>query len=406
VSVSGGVSAADPGQAADPRRLASRGGELKRQLVAFAESARFDRWREPELAKAADGGDGGAPGRGSDRWVSAMDDFIMTFRFADGTGVIDRFLAARGKDLRKPDRRMLEGWRDPVDGIYALRARNGDSLTLFNLLDELEYRVYSPESFARLSAADGDFILTRLVPLTAGAWLVSGAMSPFPRAHARVVAELAIEWLASRPQLAFRNPEKARAGWELMRAERDEFVEFFGSDQVIIPAGEAESRINEYYRIRQERALAERSPDKPRAEATAGIDRPYFTMPGSLRGLATIGAAYDETDGMSLLPDFGLLEELFTRPELAADARYADALVGYLDSESVYPGPLRRLAAAHPGTVDEVYATVLRKPAFTWAKQGEQLLRKRKPWYFRHEPTPKAVPPSAYLTELLSSATP
>jgi hypothetical protein len=397
------VSATGPGQAADPRRLADYSGELKRQLVAFAESARFDRWREPELARAADASDGAAPRKGSSRWVSAMDDFIMTFRFADGTGVIDRFLAARGKDLRKSGRRMLESWRDPVDGIFELRGRTSDSGTLFNLLDELEYRVYSSADFAGIGA-DGDFILARLVPLTADAWLVSGAMSPFPRAHARVVAELALEWLASRPLLAFRNPEKARLGWELMRAERDEFVEFFGSDQVIIPAGEAESRINEYYRARQEKALARRSPDKPLPEVTAGVDRPYFAIPESLRGLATIGAAYDETDGMSLLPDLGLLEELFTRPELAADPRYADALVGYLDSGSVYPGPLRRLAAAHPGTVDEVYRTVLSKPGFTWAKQGEQLLRKRKPWYFAHERYPTATPASDYLTNLLSSA--
>lgn len=398
------MDATGSGQPADPRRLVADSEALKRQLVAFAESARFDRWREPELAKAAGAGDDAAPRKGSDRWASAMDDFVMTYRFADGTGVIDRFLAARGKDLRKSERRMLESWRDPVDGIFELRARDADSLTLFNLLDELEYRVYASADLTRAGAGEGDFILTRLVPLTADAWLVSGAMSPFPRAHARVVAELALEWLASRPSLAFRNPAKARAGWELMRAERDEFTEFFGADQVIIPAGEAESRINEYYRIRQEKALARRSPDKPAAEVTAGVDRPYFAIPASLRGLATIGAAYDETDGMSLLPDLGLLDELFTRPELAASPRYADALLGYLDSDSVYPGPLRRLAAAHPDTVDEVYRTVLRKPGFTWARHGEQLLRKRKPWYFEHEPYPKAAPPHDYLTTLLSSA--
>jgi hypothetical protein len=396
----------DLARAAELERLVDRCGDLKQQLVAFAESARFDRWREQELAKAADASDDSALSRGSDRWVSAMDDFIMTFRFPDGTGVVDRFLAAHGKDgkeLRKSDRRILEGWRDPVDGIFELRAKHNDSLTLLNLLDELEYHVYSSMSFARLPADDGDFVLTRLVPLTADAWLVSGAMSPFPREHARVVAELALEWSGTRPLLAFRNPEKARLGWEMMREDRDEFVEFFGSDQVVIPAGEAESRVNEYYRQHQEKALARRSPDKPLPEVTAGIDRPYFALPASLRSLDTIGVIYDETDGMSLLPDFGMLEELFAHPELAAEQRYADALLGYLDSESVYPGPLRRLAAAHPGTVDDVYRTALRKPTFTWAKQGDLLLRKRKPWYFKHVPYPKVTPTSDYLVELLSS---
>lgn len=400
----------DPAGPADMRRLTDRCGDLKRQLVAFAESPRFDRWREQELAKAASAGEDGASIRGSaldkgsERWIQAMDDFIMTFRFPDDTGVIDRFLAARGKDLRKPDRKILEGWLDPVDGIFELRAKSSASLMLYNLIDELEYLVYGSIGFTSLPAEPGDFILARIVSMAPGAWTVSGAITPFPREHARVVAELALEWSGTRPRAAFRNPQKAELGWAMMRENRDEFVEFFGSDQVILPASEAEGRINAYYRQHQEKALAKSSPDKPLPEVTAGIDRPFFAFPEELLTLATIGVIYDETDGMSLLPDFGMLEELFADPSvLAADSRYSEALLGYLNSDSIYPNSLRRLAAAHPDTVDEVYRTVLRKPAFTWAKQGELLLRKRKPWYFKRPPYPKVTPTSEYLVELLSS---
>jgi hypothetical protein len=399
----------DPGGPPDMRRLADRCGDLKRQLVAFAESPRFDRWREQELAKAASAGEDGAPARGSalargsERWIQAMDDFIMTFRFPDETGVIDRFLAARGKDLSKPDRKVLEGWLDPVDGIFELRAMSSVSLMLYNLIDELEYLVYGSMDFTSLSAGPGDFILVRIVPMAPGAWTVSGAITPFPREHARVVAQLALEWSETRPRAVFRNPEKAERGWEMMREDRDEFVEFFGSDQVILPVGEAEGRINSYYRQHQEKALAKRSPDKPLPEVTAGIDKPFFAFPRELLTLATIGVIYDETDGMSLLPDFGMLEELFADPSLAAGSRYSEALLGYLNSDSIYPNSLRRLAAAHPDTVDEVYRTLLRKPAFTWARQGELLLRKRKPWYFKRPPYPKVTPASEYLAELLSS---
>jgi hypothetical protein len=392
------------------KRLADHCGDLKRQLVAFAESPRFDRWREQELAKAASADEDstsardGALAKGSERWIQAMDDFILTFRFPDETGVIDRFLAARGKDLRKPDRKILEGWLDPVDGIFELRAMSSASLMLYNLIDELEYLVYGSMDFTRLSAEPRDFILARIVPMTPGALTVSGTMAPFPRTHARVVAELALEWSGTRARAAFRNPEKAELGWEMMRKDRDEFVEFFGSDQVIFPAGEAEGRVNAYYRQHQENALAKSSPDKPRPEVTVGIDRPFFAFPKELLTLATIGVIYDETDGMSLLPDFGMLEELFADPSLlAADSRYTEALLGYLNSDSIYPNPLRRLADAHPGTVDEVYRTVLGKPSFTWAKQGELLLRKRKPWYFKRPPYPKVTPTSDCLVELLSS---
>ncbi|MGH3167938.1 MAG: hypothetical protein ACRDN0_18905 [Trebonia sp.] len=390
------------------QRLAARSGDVKRAVVAFAESSRFDRWRAAELAKASESA--GATGeesstplaRGSDRWIAAMDDFIMTFRFPDGTGVIDRYLSASGKNLDKRDRKLLEGWRDPVDGIFELRAKHDDSATLFNLLDELDYEAYSEMGFARLPAETADFILARLVPMAPGAWTISGSVTPIPRENAKVVAELALEWLQSRPQLAFRNPEKARLGWEMMREDREDFIRFFGSDQVAIPAAEAESRINDYYRQRQEKALAKQAPGQPLPEVTAGIDRPFFVMPESLNSLDTIGVVFDETDGLSFLPDFGLLEELFASPELAADERYADALLGYLDSGSIYPGVLRRLAVADQDAADRVYRTVLKKPSFTWAKQGDLLLRKRKPWYFKRDRYPGVTPASDYLLELLS----
>jgi hypothetical protein len=83
-----------------------------------------------------------------------------------------------------------------------------------------------------------------------------------------------------------------------------------------------------------------------------------------------------------------MLRDLFADPALAADKRYADVLHGYLRSETVAPLPFRRLAAAYPDTVDAVFRKVLRKPNFTWADHGEALMRRRKPWYYEHEPRP------------------
>ncbi len=52
-----------------------------------------------------------------------------------------------------------------------------------------------------------------------------------------------------------------------------------------------------------------------------------------------------------------------------------------LRAETIGPLPFRRLAAAHPETVDAVFRKVLRKPNFTWAEHGDALLRRRKRWY-------------------------
>ena len=65
------------------------------------------------------------------------------------------------------------------------------------------------------------------------------------------------------------------------------------------------------------------------------------------------------------------------------------------------PLPFRRLAAAHPQTVNAVFRKVLRQPNFTWAEHGEALLRRRKPWYYEHEPRPDISVLGARLSELL-----
>jgi LuxR family maltose regulon positive regulatory protein len=43
----------------------------------------------------------------------------------------------------------------------------------------------------------------------------------------------------------------------------------------------------------------------------------------------------------------------------------------------------------------------LRQPNFTWAEHGEALLRRRKPWYYEHEPRPDISVLGARLSELL-----
>jgi hypothetical protein len=96
-----------------------------------------------------------------------------------------------------------------------------------------------------------------------------------------------------------------------------------------------------------------------------------------------------------------MLRAQFADPALAAGKQYADVLRGYLRSETVGPLPFRRLAAAHPVTVDAVFRKVLRKPNFTWAEHGEALMRRRKPWYYEHEPRPGISPIGACLSELV-----
>ncbi|MFF0410484.1 hypothetical protein ACFYUY_08595 [Kitasatospora sp. NPDC004745] len=69
-------------------------------------------------------------------------------------------------------------------------------------------------------------------------------------------------------------------------------------------------------------------------------------------------------------------------------------------------GTPRRLAAAHPDTVDAVFRGLLRKPGFTWSEHGEDLLHRRKPWYFEREPRPGVSVIGERLGELAAGTRP
>jgi hypothetical protein len=377
--------------------LIERSAELKRALVDFACSPRLERHLTRFMQKSV------SPDQVLDEGDAAglIDRFALQHRLPNGKTVIDQFMASR-PDLSAADRDMLRGWRDPVEGVFENRGKDQTAIVLLNLLDDLEYRTYSnmgPAAFRRLPK--GGFLYARLVPISpvSGAWLVSGYMTAFPKSGAARIAQVALQLATTQPELVFRNPDKLEQGWKQMRDDRTAFIEFFGSDELVLPPAEAAERLDAYYRHSQEAALAAH-PERRKPRRVSDMDLPPVEWPAELADADTIGLIYDEIDGLNFYNDYGMLRELFADPALAADKRYAEVLRGYLESDSVAPLPIRRLAVAHPETVDAVFRKVLRKPSFTWADHGDALLRRRKPWYYENEPRPGVSVIGARLQEL------
>ena len=152
----------------------------------------------------------------------------------------------------------------------------------------------------------------------------------------------------------------------------------------MLPTLEAEGRLNAYYKMRRDSARAARG----RHRAVSETGETTFVMPDGFFEFDTVGIIYDETDGFIVVPEYGMLRAMFANPELAADPSHANVLRAYLREDSIPPLPLRRMAAAFPGSVDAVYQRVLGNRNFSWQHNGGGLLRKRKPGHYKAEPTP------------------
>jgi hypothetical protein len=360
--------------------LIEHSGELKRQLVQFAQGPRFEPELRGKLLEVA--GDDMTMDEAT--WIRIVDDFIFGYRFPDGTTVLDKFIQ-ENQDLPAAEREMLQGWSTQVDGIFELRRKHEDSLSVLNLIDDLEYRVYtnaSPQAFGSLR--EGEFLVSRLVPVR-DCWIVSGMLSSYPQSGAQAIAKVALKTATKHANLAFRNPLIVERGWEAMRRHRELFIEFFGSDEVVLPPAEAERQLNE----------------QRRQPGVSVGDLPWFSLPSTLFEFETVGMIFDDVDGLNFLPAYGTLRELFADPSLASDEEYAEPLRAYLREDSILPLPLYRLAAAYPDTVDEVYQEVLHRSGFSWTDHGEALLREYKPGYYEREPRPGVTVIGGRLKELL-----
>lgn len=394
--------AVDPVSAEDVSigELIGRAGDLKGELVAFATSPRFARRLDALLADAADGNGYLDEGMA----VLVIDHFALQHRLPGGGTVIERFVAKRRPQLSNHEREMVLGWRDVVEGCFEVRRLDGDAAELHNLVDDLVYRVYSNigrRAFSTLRR--GMFVTGRIVPVhpATEAWLVSGHLLALPTSARQQVARAAAEQLVAHPESSRRNQAMVQRAWQLQAEHRADFIAQVGSDLVVLPPHEAQETLREHYRRVQRMAVT--GPQGRAAKRAAGtgaaaevVDR----LAEEMLDAESVALIYDEVEGLNCYRDFGRLDALFADPTLTGDRTRLAQLREYLHDESVSSLAIRRLVRRHADGADPVFRALLRKPGFCWSRDGENLLRRHKPFYDR-EPTPSVSVVGERLTELL-----
>ena len=199
----------------------------------------------------------------------------------------------------------------------------------------------------------------------------------------------------------FRNPEKLARAWELQREEHRQFASFFGTDGVVLPGAALAERMAAYARFRMHeardtdgRTAAEHYREK------YGVEPPEldFALPPDVTEAATVGVIYDEVEGLNFYRDFGLFEETFRSPELAAEPEHREIILTYLEEPSISPLPFRRLAARDPARASQVFKLVLGRKRFSWERDGETILKRYKSSHYQRPMLPSVTPLSDRLT--------
>lgn len=367
--------------------LVERAGELKKMLVDFAMSPRFDQHLSAVIAREFPFG----VVTDEAEFASVLDHFALQHRLPAGGTVVEAFVAAH-PELADAERDMLLGWRDVVEGIFEVTGKASDAVVLSNFIDELTYRTRSNMGRRAFRPLKKHMIIVGRLVRAVDNWLVSGHLATFPASARDEMLTVAAEQAMRNPEAVFRNPAKLAEARAVLAEHHEAFVELFGADLIVVPGIEVAATVEKFHS-----QLAHRV--DPDAEP-AGL--PALDFPDAILDSGGAAIHIAQGEGLSFYPDHDLLEELFTNPKLLTRRRYRETLSGYLRDPDTSPEPLQRLAARDPGKTDILFTKLLkRKGGFSWETDGEALLRKHKPGYFDGTLLPRTVPLSERLTNAL-----
>ncbi|TYB69322.1 hypothetical protein FXF51_08865 [Nonomuraea sp. PA05] len=361
---------------------------LKGQLIDFALSPRFAR----ELNEAFEQSDPDGLADGEAAVSMIIDHFVLQRRLDSGDTVIDRFLRAHPR-LSPQEREMILSWRDVVEGIFEVQGKDQDTVILFNLIDELTYRVRSNmgESAFR-PVKKGMFLICRLVPLGED-WLVSANISLYPADARAELLTQAAELGLRNPKLVFRNPDKLATARRILTEQRDVFIDLYGAEYIVVQGEDVAPRYEAFMRACMDRAQPGNTSPLP-----------GFALPDDLLDAETVAIHFDPETGISFYLEFGLLQELFANPTLINRRRYRETLTSYLRGDDISPAAIKLLTEPDPDNAGVVFGKLLKKKNFSWPEHGESLLRRYKARYFDEPQLPTTVPVSDTMAGHLRNA--
>lgn len=379
-------------------------GDLKGELVEYVWQPRFSKQVNTALRRVTNRRDG-LDERSA---MAAIDQLALETKLHDGTTIVQRFAEQHRPPFDEEQKTILLGWRDVVEGAFEVRERlQGGGVLLHNLLDDLLYPTWAtsgPDAVAPMTP--GSFVVTRIVPAHAeyDMWLFSGPQSLFGPASGPVVAQSAMQTGMASPRAMRRNTVLVGKAWEMQAQERATFLEVAGADFVVGTPAEMRELLLAFRQERQ-RLIEEAHPAAGANRVAGPSPEDLVSFPDEILEAESLAVVYDEVEGLSYFAEFTAVAKPFTVPADQLSRTVLARLKDFLTDETVPPHLIRRLAAQYPDTVDQVFAALLGKPRFSWTRDGEALLARKKPEFFDREPAPGITVTGTRLGQLLRAPT-
>ncbi|MCC5629526.1 hypothetical protein LC613_16300 [Nostoc sphaeroides CHAB 2801] len=390
--------------------ILERSHQLKQALVDFVLDA------EGELAQALETYAAAQLRRGSGDSTQQdliIDSFLTAGKVGDKSP-LELFIESH-PDLEESDRNLINSWHDSFIGLFAITNILPDGFELTNWLTDKHY-IVKPNNTQTLQAISrlkvGEILLTRISPVTDSYWMFSGPYTIMGKLGKPKLAVAIGNFKENyKSNLYSDAPDLLEEAWQSVGQYHQQFVDFFGTDEITLSGYKLNKKIAEFQELITEKRFAEAGIDTSKSLAevaeAAGIGddeikaaaeefgadsnivsqmfnskssnskmvMPKVDLPAELKKAEQVTALSHPRWGQMFLPTYSKVQAILSAEDWQS-VQGAEKLVRYyLEDKSINAFIWHRLAQQYPSKLENVLQTVLQRPEFRLESDLDTLLQ-------------------------------
>ncbi|MHC5597159.1 MAG: hypothetical protein ACYTXC_14660 [Nostoc sp.] len=390
--------------------ILERSHQLKQALVDFVLDA------EGELAKALETYAAVQSRRGSGD--STQQDLIIDSFLTDGKvgdkSPLDLFIESH-PNLEESDRNLINSWHHSFIGLFAITNILPDGFELTNWLTDKHY-IVKPSNTQTLQAISrlkvGEILLTRISPVTDSYWMFSGPYTIMGKLGKPKLAVAIGNFKENyKSNLYSDAPDLLEEAWQSVVKYHQQFVDFFGTDEITLSGYHLNKKIAEFQEVITEKTFADAGIDTSKSLAevaeAAGIGddeikaaaqefgadsnvvsqmfnsksgnskmvMPKVDLPAELKKAEQVTALSHPRWGQMFLPTYSKVQAILAAEDWQSVQGSEKLIRYYLEDKSINAFIWHRLAQQYPTQLENVLQTFLQRPEFRLESDLDTLLQ-------------------------------
>lgn len=312
------------------------------------------------------------------------------------------FLASE-PNLSESDRLMVKGWEKSFVGIFEIIQIFEDGFELMNWTTAQNYIVkptnsQTLESMARYKL--GEIVVSQIAPVNDSCWMFSSPCITLGRLGKPKLAVAINNFKQNYPNHLYSDaPQLLAESWQSVERYHQQFVDFFGTDEVTLSGYELNKKLGEFQQLISQKQLeasgvnSAKSLEELATEAGVsdteleslalemGADQntakqllqskqkpqmvqPQVELPAQLKKSEHVTALSHPRWGQYFLPTYSELKTLLSKDDWQNSPRVKVLIKHYLESPEVSFFIWQRLAQLAPQTLETMLQTTLNRPNF------------------------------------------